>query len=237
MSNLYPTEITIEDEVLKYMKKHSDLIDILVDNEGGTDSLTIDSKNLFGGDEKRWKIFLDLFFPEMGYGKLFNIDGDRVTVRESRGGEEAVMDILKYMMVDKPGEELEFAKIQAKKAINAPAITVARGEGVAGPGIGARQFAARQAFMAARNPQSNNWGNNNNTAFGYEGDENENNNRGVKLGYTEEEENIRSKLPNKYKGFMPNQRRGRRSNRRTRRNKSRRNNRKNRKQTRRTNRK
>jgi hypothetical protein len=52
--------------------------------------------------------------PEEGHAKLFNVRNNKLYVKNSRGGEEALMDMLQFMMVNEPGTELNFAKAQAK---------------------------------------------------------------------------------------------------------------------------
>lgn len=221
MTSYYPDEITIEGDTLKYFKAHSELIQTLLENQGNEDSLDLSADIMFGGDKEMWKVFLDIFFPEEGYGKLFNVRNNRLIVRNERGGEDAVMNVLRYMLVDEPGRELNFARVQAQRQINAPANVAPRGEGIR---------AVPNYVPPARNNlnfierENNNRFNNNNS----------NNNEGPQLGYTEEEEELLGRLQGQAaRNFYPNQRR--KVNRRTRRNrKNRRSSRKQRRQTRRS---
>jgi hypothetical protein len=221
--DIYPNVIEIQGESLKYFKNHSELIATLLENQGNEESLELSSDVLFGGDTNKWKLFLDLFFPEEGYGKLFEYRGGEVIVKESRGGEEALMDVLRYMLVNEAGTEIEFAKEQARKQINAPAQIAPRGVGIRAPRRPILQL--RNNYFLEFGNNRENWGNNN---WGNNNEEN------TKLGYTEEEEGLLGKLKGKNaKKYYPNQGGRRRSNRRTRRSKSRRT----KKKTRRGNRK
>jgi hypothetical protein len=208
MNASYPDKISIEGETLKYLKDHSELIAILLDNQGNEDSLELDAETLFGGDNEKWHLFLDLFFPEEGYAKLFDVSANKkLTVKNSRGGQEALMDMLQYMMVNEPGTELNFAKNQALRQINAPAVVAPRGVGVRAP----LRYVRRENNANQYNFEYNNemYPNNNNN--------NENN---VQLGYTNEEQTLLGKLKGQAaKNFYPNQggkRRGTRRNRKTR---------------------
>lgn len=194
MNTTYPDRISIEGETLNHLKNHSELIAILLDNQGNEGPLELDAETLFGGDREKWTLFLDLFFPEEGYGKLFDITANKkLKVKNTRGGEEALMNMLQYMMVNEPGKELNFAKNQALLQINAPAVVAPRGVGVRAP------FRLRPST----NNHSNNWGNNN--PWG-NNNNNENNENNVRLGYTNEQEAMLGKLKGKMaKNYYPNE--------------------------------
>ena len=170
MASDYPDTIYIEGDVLDYLAKHSELIEFLLENQNDKTSLELDKKIMFGNDEGMWKVFLDVFFPEEGLGKLYDFKNGKIIVREDRGGEEAVMNVLRYMLVNQAGTELEFAKAQAKKQINAPAPTVARGVGIRTPGKGARAFLRAQQKLRNKTSYPD-FGHENN--YAYNGDEEE----------------------------------------------------------------
>jgi hypothetical protein len=203
MNSVYPEGITIEGETLDYLKKHSELIAILLDNQGDETSLYLDAETLFGGDREKWKLFLDLFFPEEGYAKLFNITANKkLTMKNTRGGEEALMDMLQYMMVNEPGKELNFAKNQAMRQINAPAAVAPRGVGVRAP-----------FRYVPYNHNRNNYPNNN---LGQNNWSNNNSGNNVQLGYTNEQEAMLGKLKGQAaKNYYPNEGGKRRVTRRT----------------------
>jgi hypothetical protein len=207
MNSVYPEAIMIEGETLNHLKKHSELIAILLDNQGDEASLELDAETLFGGDREKWKLFLDLFFPEEGYAKLFDVTANKkLKVKNARGGEEALMDMLHYMMVNEPGKELNFAKNQALLQINAPAVVEPRGVGVRAP---LRYVRRNNANLYPHNFENNNPWRNNNT--------HENNENNVKVGYTNEEEAMLGKLKGKMaKNYYPNEGGKRRGVRRTR---------------------
>ncbi len=71
--------------------------------------------------QTRWRTFVDLFFPELGVQKFFNVRGKNIIVSPGRGGVEAIEDMYRYMLVgdDKRENVLAFVKKQAKKQINA----------------------------------------------------------------------------------------------------------------------
>lgn len=239
----YPDEITLEEgsEELKFLSEHSELINTLAEIET---PLKLTADTLFPNDaeevkEEKWHNFVDLFFPEMGVRKFFTVKNGKVVIAPGRGSENAVTSLLDFFMVDEPNTMLNFARIQAQKQINAPLSVEPRGQGIIEPGVGARAFASRQEqlrgnqeYVGPEWPNNNNYNNNN---------YNENNNNRTKVGYTEEEEEMLSKLKGHAASkYYPNERR--KSNRRrrnmTRRNSSlRRASRKNRKATRRANRK
>lgn len=204
--NNYPDSIQIEGEKLKYMKEHSGLIATLLENQGHEESLELDAETMFGGDREMWKLFMDLFFPEEGYAKLFNVRNNKLYVKNSRGGEEALMDVLRYMLVNEPGREIEFAKNQARKQINAAQQIEPRGVGVR---AAARVAEVRNNYdnFPANN---NNWHNNNN---------NNNNGNNIHVGYTSNEEAMLGKLSGTAakQYYRNNRRKATRRNRKTRR--------------------
>lgn len=212
--NSYPHTISIEGETLDYLKAHSELITILLENQENQNALELDSETLFGGDNEKWHLFLDLFFPEEGYAKLFDVlNNSTMRVKNSRGGEEALMDMLRYMMVNEPGTELEFAINQARRQINAPAVVAPRGVGVRAPLRFVRRNNNNNNNDANQYPH--NFNNNNNGLFSNNNSENNENN--VRLGYTNEEESMLGRLKGQAaKNYYPNEGGKRRTIRRTR---------------------
>lgn len=211
--NPYPHTISIEGETLDYLKNHSELIAILLENQNNQDALELDCDILFGGDNEKWHLFLDLFFPEEGYAKLFDVlNNSTMRVKNSRGGEEALMDMLRYMMVNEPGTELEFAINQARRQINAPAVVAPRGVGVRAP---LRFVRRNNNNNNNRNEYPHNFNNNNNRVF--PNNDNENTDNNVRLGYTNEEESMLGRLKGQAaKTYYPNEGGKRRRTRRTR---------------------
>ena len=173
----YPEVISLSPDSAEYklLLKHSDLFKELVDIDAGPLELSADL--LFGGDETKWKDFVDIFFPELGGGAYFGFNKNRIYVLSERGGTEGLTDILDYLMVNTPATMMNFAKSQARKQINLPSATVAKGVGIHTPGVGARAYAARRAMGRA-----------NENNFPYE------NNNNFRRFNTEEEENTRPEI-------------------------------------------
>lgn len=168
----YPDEIVLErgSPELVNLTKHSKLLKELIEDDG---SLVLTADLLFGGDKNKWKIFVDVFFPEIGVKRffVFHKNGE-ISVDPKRGTKEDLIDILDYMDVDEPRTMMNFAKQQARKSLNASAATVPRGVGIRTPGKAAQAYAAQQARMRANRYNYNNFGYGNYRTF----EEEENNN-------------------------------------------------------------
>lgn len=216
-NNSYPDEISLEGETLDFLKKHSELISTLHEIQNNEGPLILDADLLFQGNKDHWKLFYDLFFPE-GSGKLFEFRGENVVVSNSRGGKEALKEIMDYLMVDTPKTMINFAKAQARKQINAPAKTVTTESRAKG----------KQPNLAENNNNNNSY-NDFNEGYGATNNyienvnTNTNENNGPKMGYAEEEEEYLSKLKGKnIRTYYGNERR--KANRRAHRSTRRRNN-------------
>ena len=154
----YPEEIVLEagSEELEFLTKRSGLLKELGEIET---PLTLSADVLFQGDQTKWKMFVDVFFPGLSGKPFFGYKNGKVFVRPERGTRENLRQMVDFFMVDTPETMMNFARKQAERQMNAPTVTAARGVGIRRPGRGAHQFMLRQArFAPPRNP----WNNNNN---------------------------------------------------------------------------
>ena len=155
----YPDEIVLEagSEELEFLTKRSGLLKELGEIET---PLTLSADILFQGDQTKWKMFVDVFFPGLSGKPFFGYKNGKVFVRPERGTRENLRQMVDFFLVDTPETMMDFARKQAERQMNAPTVTAARGVGIRRPGRGARQFMLRQARFA---PPRVYWNNNNNT--------------------------------------------------------------------------
>jgi hypothetical protein len=178
----YPDEIIVQKDSSEYdvLYKHSELFRTIAEKySGNKGEVKLSSK--FFGDE--WPMFVDLFFPEMGYTPLFIFKNRAIQLRSNRGTKEQLAQLLRYLLVDDEDTMMNFARDQAKKQLNAPANIVPRG------------------IRKTQKKLLNKHRNNNNINSNYYGNSNSNpnyNSDGIELGYTKNEENLLGKLPPKY---------------------------------------
>jgi len=156
----YPVEIILEDgsEELEFLTKHSGLLKELEEIET---PIRLNADILFGGDQSKWKAFVDVFFPGVSENPYFGYKNGKTFVRPERGTKENLRELVDFFLVDTPETMMNFARKQATKQLNAPSVTAARGVGIRRPGRGARQFMARQARFAPRGHWNNNSNNEN----------------------------------------------------------------------------
>lgn len=217
----YPSELSLSknSEEWNFLTEHSELFETI--GELSDDPVVLDADLLFQGDQTKWEIFVDLFFPEMNIQPLFRFSNAGLNVIPSRGTRNNVREVMDFLLVNTPQTMWNFAESQARKRVNAPQLQEERGLG-----------APRAVAVAAAQNQYNNFGNNwgwgaNNNGF-YNNYNNENeNNYGPEIGYTEEEENALSHLRGQNaRRYFPRQggkkktRKSKQSKRKTRRNKN-----------------
>lgn len=182
----YPPEIRLErgSEELKFLTKHSQLLETYTELSNG--DVILSAADLFQGDETKWKMFVDVFFPELAIQRFFVFKNGKMSVDPKRGTEEDLRELLDYLLVEEPRTMMNFAEKQARKSLNKNvyANTVARGV--------APRATASAAVAVERN--YGNWVNNNNY---FNNNLNNNNNENVEIGYTEEEEEFMGKLKGK----------------------------------------
>jgi hypothetical protein len=191
----YPDEIIVEKGSSEYevLHKHSEVFRKQVKYSGNKDEVKLSSK--FFGDE--WSMFVDLFFPEMGYNPLFKFKNNSIQLRSNRGTKEQLAQLLRFLLVDDEETMMNFARSQALKQLNAPAE------------IDPRKKRTRKWNVERKyNNHNNNFNNYNNNYNKNYSNNHYNNNNGPKLGLTEEEENLLPKLSRKNaKIYFPNERR------------------------------
>lgn len=216
----YPSELSLskKSEEWKFLTKHSELFETI--DELSDDPVVLDADLLFQGDQRKWGIFVDLFFPELDIQPLFRFQNNAVNVIPSRGTRNDVEEIMDFLLVNTPQTMWNFADRQARKRVNAPQEQEERGLGV--------QAAPQAAAHNTYNNFANNWGwpGNNNGLYNNFNNEYENN-YGPEIGYTEEEENALSHLRGQNaRRYFPRQggkkktRKSKQSKRKTRRNKN-----------------
>ena len=203
----YPAklELSLENDAFRTLHNHSKFIkDLLSPDEDGKWLLSADI--LFGGDQTKWELFYDIFFPETAIRPVF-IHGKNVDTR--RATPDDIRKLFDYMMIDEPDTMMNFAKKLAAEAINAPRATVPHGVGTRSGHPS--QPAPRTAHRSYNNNNNNNIFNNNNN--------NNNNYNDVKLGHTNEEYQFLGRLSrgNQQKYMYPEGVRRTRRTRRTRR--------------------
>ena len=122
----YPDEIIVVKGSPEYkVLSHSEFFTTLAENWTKNNEVKLSSK--FFGDE--WPMFVDLFFPEMGYNPLFMFRNGSIQVIPNRGKKEDLAKLMDFLLVDDEKTMMNFARNQARKQLNAPASTVPRGKG------------------------------------------------------------------------------------------------------------
>jgi hypothetical protein len=188
----YPDEIIVLKGSPEYkVLSHSNFFRTLAENWSKNNEVKLSSE--FFGDE--WPMFVDLFFPEMGYNPLFMFKNGSVQVIPNRGTKEDLAKLMDFLLVDDEKTMMNFARNQARKQLNAPLRTVPRGKGTRRNGTHERK--------RGNNNYNNNYNNNNNNN---ENNNNNNNNDGPNIGFANNnEEAIYGKLSNKNaKKYFPN---------------------------------
>ena len=120
----YPDEIIVELGSPEYEAlSHSEFFRTLAENYSENNEIKLSAK--FFGNE--WPMFVDLFFPEMGYNPLFMFRNGSIRVIPNRGTKEDLAKLMDFLLVDDTRTMMNFARKQARKQLNAPANTVNRG--------------------------------------------------------------------------------------------------------------
>jgi hypothetical protein len=193
----YPDEIIVVKGSPEYkVLSHSEFFKTLAENWSKNNEVTLTSE--FFGD--KWPMFVDLFFPEIGYNPLFMFKNGSIQVIPKRGTKEDLAKLMDFLLVDDEKTMMNFARNQARKQLNAPAITVNRGKGTRRNGTHERKRGNNNNNNYYNN-YNNNYNNNNNNS------NNENNeNNGPNIGFANNnEEAIYGKLSNKNaKKYFPN---------------------------------
>lgn len=188
----YPDEIIVVKDSPEYkVLSHSEVFRTIAENWSKTNEVKITPE--FFGDE--WPMFVDLFFPEMGYNPLFMFKNGSIKVIPKRGTKEDLAKLLDFLLVDDEKTMMNFARNQARKQLNAPANTANRGKGTRRNGTNERKRG---------NSNYNNYNNENNNVNNNVN--NNNNNDGPNIGFANNnEEAIYGKLSNKNaKKYFPN---------------------------------
>lgn len=186
----YPEEILIVrgSPEFELLENHSELFRTIMQKYADNDEYTL-TPFLFGGDLNEWRMFVDVFFPELGVSSFFIFKNNSVRVNPSRGTKEDLQQLLRYLMLDED-TMMTFVRNQARKQLNYPMTTAPRGLGV-GQNSG--------VFRNYNEGFNNNAFNNNNNNY--------DNNSGLSFGFkNENEENMLGKLSNRNaKKYFPNQ--------------------------------
>jgi hypothetical protein len=185
----YPDEIIVVIGSPEYEAlSHSEFFRIIAENYSENNEIKLSAK--FFGDE--WPMFVDLFFPEMGYNPLFMFRNGSIRIIPNRGTKEDLAKLMDFLLVDDEKTMMNFARSQARKQLNAPANTVNRGKGTRKNGTNER-----------KRGNSNYNNNNNNNAVN---NNNNNENNGLNIGFADNnEEALFGKLSNKNaKKYFPN---------------------------------
>jgi len=185
----YPDEIIVVKGSPEYkVLSHSEVFRTLAENWSKTNEVKITPE--FFGDE--WPMFVDLFFPELGYNPLFFFRNGSIRLIPKRGTKEDLAKLLDFLLVDDEKTMMNFARNQARKQLNAPASTVSRGKGT------------RRNWTNERKRGNSNYNNNNNNNNNNNDTNNENN--GPNIGFADNnEEALFGKLSNKNaKKYFPN---------------------------------
>ena len=185
----YPDEIIVELGSPEYEAlSHSEFFRTLAENYSENNEIKLSAK--FFGNE--WPMFVDLFFPEMGYNPLFMFRNGSIRIIPNRGTKEDLAKLMDFLLVDDTKTMMNFARNQAGKQLNVPAGTVSRGKGTRKNGTNER-----------KRGNNNNYNNNNNN------NNNDVNIDGPNFGFIDNnEEAILGKLSNKNaKKYFPNIRR------------------------------
>jgi hypothetical protein len=189
----YPDEIIIEIGSPEYEAlSHSEFFRTFAENWTKNNEIKLSAK--FFGDQ--WSMFVDLFFPEMGYNPLFIFRNGFIRVIPNRGTKEDLAKLMDFLLVDDEKTMMNFARKQARKQLNAPANTVNRGKGTRKNGT--------QERKRGNSNYNNNNNNNNNDANAAN-----NENNGPNFGFIDnnEEELLRKLSPQNMKKYFPNIRR------------------------------
>lgn len=163
----YPEQIEIPEgtEEFKEIMKHSQLIREIVDSYGVP--LILD-KDLFAGDQTKWELFVDLLYPHLGTGNLFlSGKNNSIVVNPKRATSEDIIDMMDFLLIDKPDTMMEFAREKARLSSKAPAVIEKKEKIPQRMGRGARQFFQRQEYLQRRF-RGEPTGNNNNRNYGEE---------------------------------------------------------------------
>ena len=186
----YPEEILIVrgSPEFELLENHSELFRTIMQKYADNNEYTL-TPFLFGGDLNEWRMFVDVFFPELGVSSFFIFKNNSVRVNPSRGTKEDLQQLLRYLMLDED-TMMTFVRNQARKQLNYPMTTAPRGLGV-GQNSG--------VFRNSNEGFNNNAFNNNNNNY--------DTNSGLSFGFrNENEENMLGKLSNKNaKKYFPNQ--------------------------------
>jgi hypothetical protein len=185
----YPDEIIVEIGSPEYEAlSHSEFFRTLAENYSENNEVKLSAK--FFGDE--WPMFVDLFFPEMGYNPLFMFRNGSIRIIPNRGTKEDLAKLMDFLLVNDEKTMMNFARNQARKQLNAPANTDNRGKGT------------RKNRTNERKRGNSNYNNNNNNNAVNNNNNNENN--GPNIGFANNnEEAILGKLSNKNaKKYFPN---------------------------------
>ena len=189
----YPKEITIlrDSSEYKLLHKNSELLRTIFDRYMENDEIIL-SPNLFDGNDDEWRMFVDVFFPEMGIGKFFIFKNKSIQVNPERGTKEDLNNLLDYLRIDEDNR-MKFARAQARKQINAPLNT-------APAGTGTHKKRSTLKLKKYKYPRNN---------------INYNNNSEPNLGYTSEEYALLRKVPTRNRHIL-NTRRTTKGNKKTR---------------------
>ena len=185
----YPDEIIVVKDSPEYEAlSHSEFFRTLAENWTKNNEIKLSAK--FFGDE--WPMFVDLFFPEMGYNPLFMFRNGSIRIIPNRGTKEDLAKLMDFLLVDDKKTMMNFARRQARKQLNAPANTANRGKGTRKNGTQER----KRGNSNYNNNYNNNAVNNNNN----------NENNGLNIGFANNnEEALFGKLSNKNaKKYFPN---------------------------------
>lgn len=185
----YPDEIIVVKDSPEYEAlSHSEFFRTLAENYSENNEIKLSAT--FFGDQ--WPMFVDLFFPEMGYNPLFMFRNGSIRLIPKRGTKEDLVKLMDFLLVDDKKTMMNFARKQARKQLNAPANTANRGKGT-----------RRNWTMERKRGNNNNYNNNNNNV------NNVNNNNGPNIGFADNnEEAILGKLSaQNMKKYFPNIRR------------------------------
>jgi hypothetical protein len=185
----YPDEIIVEIGSPEYEAlSHSEFFRTLAENYSENNEVKLSSK--FFGDE--WPMFVDLFFPEMGYNPLFMFRNGSIRIIPNRGTKEDLAKLMDFLLVNDEKTMMNFARKQARKQLNAPANTDNRGKGT-------RKNRTNERKRGNSNYNNNNYNNNNNNDVNNE-------NNGLNIGFADNnEEALFGKLSNKNaKKYFPN---------------------------------
>ena len=185
----YPDEIIVEIGSPEYEAlSHSEFFRTLAENYSENNEVKLSAK--FFGDE--WPMFVDLFFPEMGYNPLFMFRNGSIRLIPKRGTKEDLAKLMDFLLVNDEKTMMNFARKQARKQLNAPASTINRGKGTRKNGTNERK--------RGNSNYNNNYNNNNNN------NNNDVNNDGLNIGFADNnEEALFGKLSNKNaKKYFPN---------------------------------